>query len=101
METRSQHTSQNRQNAAHASARHAPSRRASSQGAPLAASLATSLPAPAAPAPTAPSDRWRQTLVAAWREHRLTTISLQSRRGLSAPPASPLDEDVLHEDDQT
>lgn len=47
--------------------------------------------------PVAPSDRWRQTLVAAWREHRLTTISLQSRRGALMS----LDEETLREDDRT
>ncbi|BAT20471.1 MULTISPECIES: hypothetical protein [Asaia] len=46
---------------------------------------------------SAPSDRWRQTLVAAWREHRLTAISLQSRRGALMA----LDEEPLREDDQT
>ncbi|GEM_PF-2405795 len=45
----------------------------------------------------APSDRWRQTLVAAWREHRLASISLQSRRGALIS----LDEEALREDDQT
>ncbi|GAB6853415.1 hypothetical protein [Asaia astilbis] len=42
----------------------------------------------------APSDRWRQTLVAAWREHRLETISLQSRRsGLKPMQDAPLRDD--------
>ncbi|GBQ93983.1 hypothetical protein [Asaia krungthepensis] len=45
----------------------------------------------------APSDRWRQTLVAAWREHRLATISFQSRRGALMS----LDEETLRDDDQT
>lgn len=45
----------------------------------------------------APSDRWRQTLVAAWREHRLATISLQSRRGALMS----LDDETLRDDDQT
>ncbi|GBQ99592.1 hypothetical protein ACFFGF_04025 [Asaia lannensis] len=45
----------------------------------------------------APSDRWRQTLVAAWREHRLATISLQSRHGALMS----LDDETLRDDDQT